>query len=381
MNKNFLKALSGYASDFHAVLEVTENDNIVASPLGSWMLLASLASSTDFSHNTAEKTRIEAILHTSVANATIFLEELLQIEQLNYISHVWYREQLLSKYPNVINWLHSNEIVPSTASIPEKTALDIWTKEHTHDLIEKFPLDVDENMFFLMANVIYSKFNWEHSFRSVKDSAMSAVWNVEDFLFSNKTRIEFYTVDGKEYLCYPVAAEGTETVLLTLPIHHTVSDAGLIAAAHRIAIREEVERVSYAAMEPEEGVYLFEQRVGTTPLVINVTLPAWVADSKHDLYAEEAFGYQALSEALAYGAKEEWEAKAAQSAVAKFKKDGFEAAAVTAFGMMRASAVMPPRMTQDVLTVNFSKPFAFICTIDGVPAFSGIIKKADKNIE
>lgn len=381
MNKNFLSILSGYASDFHAALEPCPDKNIVASPLGSWMLLASLARSADFSNSLEGKALVERSLHTSIEEASSYLTELLQIKELNYISQVWYRENLLDKYPNVIKWLQTNNLIPSTSSIPMTAELDAWVTENTNSLIKKFPIEVNEDTFFLMANVIYSKFDWKHVFQVERNKSMSTVWGVENFLFSTKTKVEFYNVDEKEYIVYPVQAKSSETVLLTLPVGHSISDIDLLAVAHRIAIRENVTRVSYNDVEPDAGVYLLEHKIGSTPLIINVTLPAWVATSKHDLYEQEVFGYKPISEVLAYGAQEQWEAKAAQSVVAKFKKEGFEAAAVTTFGMMRASSIRPIRIPQDVLTVNFSKPFAFICTIEGVPAFSGIIKEADAEIE
>lgn len=85
-------------------------------------------------------------------------------------------------------------------------------------------------------------------------------------------------------------------------------------------------------------------------------------------------GYQELFEAFSEGSEGGFTAEAKQVAVAKFDKEGFEAAALTA--MVMARCAMPSMMTQTIYELNFTKPFVFVSCIGKLPVFSGYICKA-----
>jgi hypothetical protein len=109
-------------------------------------------------------------------------------------------------------------------------------------------------------------------------------------------------------------------------------------------------------------------------------LPTWSAQSEHDLMRPE-FGFpaaaQALVELLPPG---EYGAEATQSALARYTRTGFEAAAVTAMAI-RAVAVIEGR--KRTATLRFGHPYAVVARAiggewDGVPVFSVWVTKPEE---
>jgi hypothetical protein len=108
-------------------------------------------------------------------------------------------------------------------------------------------------------------------------------------------------------------------------------------------------------------------------------LPTWSARSEHDLMRPE-FGFPAAVQALiALLPPDEFRAEAKQSALARYTRTGFEAAAVTAMAI-RAVAVINGRMRS--ATLRFGHPYAVVARAaggewDGVPVFSAWITEPE----
>jgi hypothetical protein len=81
-------------------------------------------------------------------------------------------------------------------------------------------------------------------------------------------------------------------------------------------------------------------------------LPAWEAHSMHDL-ADARLGFAAAAAALGKG--DPWQAK--QAAIARYTRVGFEAAAVTAFGIALS---MPAPGLRRTAELRFCHPYAVI---------------------
>jgi hypothetical protein len=375
MTTSLIQALTNYATRFHAALPEDDSSNSAASPLGSWMLLASLATSTDFSTTPDRKAEIENALGMTVEEAGEHVAELRQNKALNYVSQVWYQTQGLADFPVVNEWINRNTLEPAEASIPSQGVLDAWASEHTHGLIKQFPMDVDpDSTMFMMANVIYSKLVWEKAFNPALDETMSEAWNVEEVLHSNHLISQFYQVDGKMFISTIVKADNNhEQVRVVLPLYGDLHDSTLINVAYRILAGDDVKELAAVDVADEPGILSRITRFGANGHKQDTLIPAWEAESTHDLFSSPVFGYTPLAEAFTAGAEEEWGAQAAQSVVAKFEAKGFEAAAVTAFSVLR-SASMPQGM-RVVLDVKYGRKFAFVSTVDGIPVFSGIVRK------
>ncbi|MEV6495379.1 hypothetical protein AB0M20_43195 [Actinoplanes sp. NPDC051633] len=143
------------------------------------------------------------------------------------------------------------------------------------------------------------------------------------------------------------------------------------------------DRVMAAAYDDDfTPVPLADLRPGETPLhriwdepqaekpgeFTHAVLPAWSARSRHDLTGDE-FGFAAIAEKLG---RDRFEA--AQTAVARYDRYGFEAAAVT--GFMSLTSFTPPGPAR-FAELRFGHPYAVVAVAtqpggpwDGVPVFS-----------
>ncbi|PSK63188.1 hypothetical protein B0E53_04887 [Micromonospora sp. MH33] len=89
----------------------------------------------------------------------------------------------------------------------------------------------------------------------------------------------------------------------------------------------------------------------------SAALPCWSAESRHDL-TPAGFGFDGAARALgALLGLAEPPFEAVQSAVARFGRYGFEAAAVTAFGV---AAGLPPEGIARLAELRFGHPYAVV---------------------
>jgi hypothetical protein len=119
-------------------------------------------------------------------------------------------------------------------------------------------------------------------------------------------------------------------------------------------------------------------------------LPAWSADGQHDL-TQPGLGFGAAKEALA-GPEDPWEAR--QSAMARYSRVGFEAAAVTGMAVAALSMRVPRGGLLRTADLRFAHPFAVVAvTVDehhdrmpggvrrgpwhGVPVFSAWVTEPE----
>lgn len=379
MKPEFKNVITDYTNKFHDALP-TKEGNTVASPLGSWLLLAALAVGVDYTDHPSLKTRIEERLCTTVEQAEQIIKEITSIEQLNYVAHAWSNPKYLDSFPIINKWWKENKTLNSTPQLPSKEWLDNWASKNTNGLIPTFPLNVDPTVVFLAANIIYSKFSWETPFSVVQNLQMTEEWGVSDFLFSKKYSVLFVEHEGRTFVYLPVYSKTKEIVHLVLALED-ITDAELLSATVAISDPWKNKVIPYNEIEPIPGLIEFEKIQAMAGPAYEVTLPAWSAESSIDLTSNEVYGFMDITRIFGEGSKDGFSAEAKQVAVSKFKKEGFEAAAVTAY-MIRAAGVAPRSYKeQDLIKINFSRKFGYVCTVEGIPVFSGIIKKADTETE
>lgn len=376
MNKTLL-SLQEYATDFYSGTEFGES-NIVSSPLGSWLLVASVASGLDFSSNSPLKAEVENTLHMSIEEASNAVKEILeQYRELNYVSKAWTNPNLTS-LPAVQKWVEANTLIPHEGNIPSQKSIDEWAATNTNDLIKKFPSEMNEATMVVIANIIYSKLAWKTQFKAVPANEPMSRWGVENVLVANATEdVRFVKdTDGNVFASYQVKAKGDkESVSLVTSLSGDNDPKKLMDVIGNIDEMEDLTPDEAVLLNCSKDIFrVKEVRRGTVPTVIVANVPAWDAESEHSLLKNKALGYQSLFEAFGEGADGGFEAQAKQIAVAKFDKDGFEAAALTA--MVMARCAMPSLVTQTVYELNFANPFVFVSYLQKLPVFSGYICNA-----
>jgi hypothetical protein len=387
-----IKAIHDYATIFHArtLPSVAPTENYVSSAFGSWLLLAVLADSTDFRGAEERKARIESILNLPIATAGEAAKNFLaNISGADLGIGVWFDAEWVKKAPRISSWLLNNDLGTTEPRVPPQAEMDAWTNGVTHGLIEKFPVAITKETMFLVASVIYTKFEWTDEYDVVPTTTKpsAAVWGVESVLYSDDASIEFYSAPGVILAAHRRSSVERQVVISVTALSGDVDELNLLGYAQEISHDAvHVERLTYqqaaealdAVTEPDEGQdksvsFFFDDDLYGDEA--SVVLPAWEADNTHDL-SDPGFGYEDEAETLAIDFPEYDGFSAAQAVVAKYGAKGFEAAAVTAFSILRAAAISPRRTGGWVARVTFDRPYAAVCIISGIPAFTAVIRKA-----
>lgn len=383
-------AIASYAKLFHEkTLDPSSDENYVASPLGSWLLLATLAAATDFSGAEDAKRRVEETLGLSVSVAEQEAKALLGIDGAEVAIGAWFNAELPGRADRIAYWLDTNRLATAEGRIPSQGEMDAWTNRLTHGLIEKFPLDVTPDVVFMVATVVYTKFDWYQEYEVVHHShAPVSGWSVDKILYSNNSDLSFYELKEDADVILAVHtrfSQNDQIVYSVVPIAEELTDSEILEYAQEISERStRFTRLGYEAAMHRLGLaelsepsttsgISFTYDTEATAELASVWLPAWEADNKHDLTAD-AFAFGDVVRTLAIGSDEIGDFDAMQAVVAKYGAKGFEAAAVTGVSVLR-SAVMPAR-GHYAAHLSFNRTFAAVCVVAGLPLFSAVVRGA-----
>jgi hypothetical protein len=359
--------LARYARRFHAI---AGSHHHVASPLGAWLLLALCAPASD------GETRdlLNATLGCDARDAAELAAGLLASPHplVAAAAGVWHRDGALSGAQ--ARWMAGLPADVQTGPLTSQAALDDWARRHTFGLIERFPIDLDESIYLVVATALATRVSWERPFDLAPASALgpSSPWATE---LSRVLRTP--EGPGHEQFVAATRAAGDVAVhaawardgLLVTSVAAApgVPAGDVLAAAYELApalaTGRSVARRSLFDLPLGEGP-LWSVSETTAPIQsgaareerCTAALPAWTARSEHDLRDPE-LGFEAAARALAPG--DRWEAR--QAAMASYTRVGFEAAAVTALAVALAAAIHVPR-TGLVRTaeLRFGHPFAVV---------------------
>jgi len=388
-------ALAAYAGRFHAAVGPRHH---VASPLGAWLLLA-LVAAADEAGGPADRTRTAAAdagpttgAESDVAagaaaeaagrGAAESLAEALGMPTEAAVRHA--RELLDHPHPAVAaataawtrdapsaaaRWLAALPASVERGPVPTQDAADAWARRHTFDMIDHFPLTLDHTVLCVLANALATRISWTHPFTTTGSDAFRSDWR-------ERVATVLRTPD-RGHMCaiarHPVAgeigvhrahAEGL-AVTSVVAAPHVPTDV-VLAAAHDAA-RDRVEHLSLADLPLGDGpAWTVAESTGTGDRV-SAVLPAWSAISEHDLRAP-SFGFGAAAAVLArlFDAAE-WDAT--QAATARYHREGFEAAAVTAVAVRMS--FRPPGKRREA-ELRFDHPYAVVATATGDGPWAGL---------
>lgn len=371
------EALQGYTEKFYSHVDFDNNVNMVASPLGSWLLVASVSDGIDFTSQPQLKTSIELCLGMSVEDAGVTVKKLFKrFPKLSYVAKSWSGDT--QSYPGIKKWIHDNTMITHQASIPSQDEIDAWVSDNTKGLIQSFPADMDQDPVLVIANIIYSKLEWVKKLNVVPANESMKTWNVDSVLNGIATRDVIFFEKGKHiYASYLVQAKGNnnENVTLVTCLTKDASPSKLMKSFANMKPSDTIQPNDTRLLDALDGSYGIKEVInksGGRPWELEVNVPAWEASYQHSLMDNEALGYQEIAESFAYGATDKLSISAKQVAVAKFDKDGFEAAALTSIAVMRGFN----KDQQIIYELNFNKPFIFVSHFGELPMFLGYIKVA-----
>ncbi|WP_433318872.1 hypothetical protein ACQP0U_13095 [Micromonospora sp. CA-269861] len=401
--------LSAYAARLHAT---AGDGHHVASPLGAWLLLAVCASAAaDPDPVAAERTagELARALGTDLSSAAEVARALLEAPHplVGSATALWHRPGQGDGGP--AGW---RAALPSTTEVgvlPDQTGLDAWAREHTLGLIETFPLRVRPDVVLALASALATRVSWATPFDVADARTLGA-----DSPWAGHLRRALRS-PSQGHRCAIVSTALAGDVIVHAVPAQTTDGAGLVvlsvAAAPQVppaevlAVAYDLSAGAADGAQPAGSRSLFDLPLGATPLWTlseervrtrardgreerhTAVLPCWSARSDHDLTAP-ALGFPAAAATLATAMAlpvERFEAR--QTAVARFDRYGFEAAAVT--GMFGLTS-LPPEGVARTAELRFGHPYAVVAVATdtradgatgpwhGLPVFSAWVAEPEE---
>jgi serine protease inhibitor len=343
--------------------------NTVVSGLGLWPLLAILATAADEPGRTelAEAAGLRADKGSGQALALIQAIE--GSADLQAALGVWVSEQLklAESFDSVMPAPLVGKLT-GDASV-DKPKLDAWAAEHTDNLIRRMPIEVTPDLMLVLASALSLRTTWvtpfEESVRRFHAGPWAGSWHWLERVDRDLDAVRRYD----ELTLITVVGDADVDVLLGIG-QPQASQADVLAA------------LLQARGEGVPGSRLIEQgppgtevapgvRVGQTRSPrpdLKLSLPSFNVEAEHNLLeSAELFGLNTVTTVPRAGGHFSAISpmplsvgQAKQKVLARFFATGFEAAAVTAVGIMLAS--MPTQQARR-LDVTLDRPFGFVAVL------------------
>ncbi|PGH45248.1 hypothetical protein COO58_13050 [Micromonospora sp. WMMA1996] len=365
--------LARYAERLHGAAGDTHH---VASPLGAWLLLALTGPAATGEARAALADALGVDPDDAAASARALLAAPHPL--VAAATALWERTPV----DELAEWRAGLPEHTERGALPDQAALDAWARERTGGLVERFPVDVTPETVLILANALATRVSWADPFEVAPAAELGAgsAWagRLRQVLrtppFGHRCWVS--TTERAGDVAVHVAParagdDGAGMLVVSVAAAPQVPAADVLAAARELAVA--------AATVPDGPVpgrrSLFDLPLGETPLWrlreeptrtfaadgreehATAVLPCWSARSRHDL-TSAGVGFDAAARALGelLGLAEP-PFEAAQSTVARFGRYGFEAAAVTAFGMATG---LPPEGVARVADLRFAHPYAVV---------------------
>ena len=379
---NVAHPVARYAATFHGAVG---DGHHVASPLGAWLLLALAAPAA--TGQTRE--RLADVLGADIDEARDAAAALLAEPHPAVASAVATRLRDVAT-DALRGWLAGQPAQVEVGDMPTQAQADAWASEHTSGLIDTFPLKITPLTVLILASALATRVSWEVPFdlAPATELGASSRWAGRLTRVLRSPSVHRAVIAATRDLGDVAVHTATSTDGLAVTSVIASADAepvAVLAAAHEIALGSVQTRS------------LFDLPLGDSPLWTVVegasdggsaerhvaVLPAWSAQSDHALERAE-FGFAAAADALiALLPPAPYQFEAKQSAVARYSRTGFEAAAVTAIGFT-SSLRREPRGVRRTAVLRFGHPFAVVAVAEGggpwhgVPVFSAWITEPDE---
>jgi hypothetical protein len=393
------EAIAAYAGSMHLSPRKAHH---VASPLGAWLLVA--LASTLAEGRAAE--RLAAVLGAEPVEAAEFASLLLTEPHpsVGVAAGLWNRPH--GSTPALSAWKAGLPGPVESGDVPTRSWLDAWAERRSLGLITRFPIDVTALTDLVMASALATKVSWVTPFEVVPGGQLGAgsEWAGRAGVMSTGSAVghrQHIAATAGAGIVAVHSAEAEGGLLVTSVIAAAdVPTSGVVAAAHDIA-RSEV--LGASAGGGATRISLFDLPLAERPewRITEETvqapapgglleryesvLPAWSAESTHDLGAESS-GFPLAAAALA-GALGlvDFTFEAAQTAKARYGPTGFEAAAVTGLSVTRTAFAPAGEAKRRTALLRFGHPYAVVASTvapgspwHGVPVFSAWVAEPDE---
>ncbi|MEU3604385.1 serpin family protein [Streptomyces sp. NPDC035033] len=255
----------------------------------------------------------------------------------------------------------------------DKAALDAWAAERTGGLIPAMPLDLDASVRLVLAGALTVRTRWLRPFWECGMAPESGPWAGRDLVGLRRTtglldRVGVARTPAGPLTVLRVLGDTGVDVHLLLG-EEDAAPGAVLAAGLGVLDRTHplVPGDLLPLGEPGPGLAVRHVRATKRTPVLDVTASPFDITGEHDLTAlAGVFGLTAATDTSRGhfpGVSDHPLAvtRGAQSALARFTEDGFEAAAVTALSLVAGGAWDPPK-PYVVRRVDFTcdRPFGFL---------------------
>jgi hypothetical protein len=347
----------------------------VLSAAGVWPLLGFLAEAAapDARTELAEAMGVPPPQVRAAADTALSL--LTEIPEVRSALGLWARKELLL-HPDWVTGLPPGVLGELTGDPAVDTAtLDAWVTDHTGGLIDAMPLTIDPQTLLVLATALSVRTRWREPFTDTPWWIQEGPWAAADALHglgpttTDTARLRVAGTDAGLVTVLQVPGDGEIDVHLFLGSADgtaaQVLPAGLGLLAPGKGPEPGADAAALALGAPGPGVLVQDEPAWDPAPRLSVHLPAFTLGASHDLLAHaDLFGLAsttgtALDRFPATGPTPLTVSQARQTATATFSARGFEAAAVTAVGMVAGAApVQPPHLARHVHVI-LDRPFGF----------------------
>jgi Serpin (serine protease inhibitor) len=365
--------LAAYARRFHAAVGY---DHHAASPLGAWLLLALCGPACTGATRSELAQVLGCEIETAAATAAALLAQPHPL--VAAAAGVWHREGAITDA--LAGWQAGLPPAVQTGPLRDQAQLNSWATEHSLGMIREFPIKLTPDTVLMLATALATRVSWLRPFDLAPASALGpgSPWatGVRQVLRTPARRdsghrqfIAATELAGDVAVHTARAAGGLLVTSVAaapdVPAGEVLAVANDLATA--IASGRQPPRRSLFDLELGDGpLWLLTERAATVTAAdgreerCTAVLPAWSADSSHDL-KRPGLGFDKAAAALAeLLGMPDYRYQARQACVARYSRTGFEAAAVTALAV--AAMAMRPRPSGVLRTaeLRFGHPFAVV---------------------
>ena len=334
-------------------------DDFVLSGAGLWPLLALLASAADEQAGAELAAALGRPVDTAQQEALELIDVLRTGISTTAALGLWTREGT----PLREGWASG---LPQgvVRTLTDQAALDQWASAETDGLIEKFPLQLTPAIGLVLASALAARVKWRTPFEGYpRDRNWESAQPDQQQLSRTTYDLGIAAVLDDTVTRVVVEGDGDVDVHLLLGEQQP---AEVLATGLRELSGEA--QVHLAADLDGDGPGLTVRRVPSSHPndMVCLALPSFEITAKHDLMNNvDLFGLRSLSESDTshlplLSPVPLFVSEGVQDVLARFFAEGFEAAAVTAFGIAVGSAMPRERYEITLVDVTFDRPFGFI---------------------
>ena len=334
-------------------------DDFVLSGAGLWPLLALLASAADEQAGAELAAALGRPVDIAQQEALELIDVLRAGVSTTAALGLWTREGT----PLREEWASG---LPQgvVRTLTDQAALDQWASAETDGLIEKFPLQLTPAIVLVLASALAARVKWRTPFEGYpRDRNWESAQPDQQQLSRTTYDLGIAAVLDDTVTRVVVEGDGDVDVHLLLGEQQP---AEVLATGLRELSGEA--QVLPASDLDGDGPGLTVRRVPSSHPndMVCLALPSFEITAKHDLMNNvDLFGLRSLSESDTshlplLSPVPLYVSEGVQDVLARFFAEGFEAAAVTAFGIAVGSAMPRERYEVTRVDVTFDRPFGFI---------------------